>query len=150
MTTLKKFAVPAVIVALVVAVAITMFTGSESKRLVAHFPRTISVYEGSEVRVLGVPIGHVETVEPSGTDVVVTMAYDSDVDLPDRHAEHPDVAALVDRDGAREVRGQRPAVVGAEQGDRHRDDESHDDRGDGELLQRRHQPTCGTGGRFWM
>ena len=32
-----------------------MFTGSDSKRLVAHFPRTISVYEGSEVRVLGVP-----------------------------------------------------------------------------------------------
>ena len=42
----------------------------DSKRLVAHFPRTISVYEGSEVRVLGVPIGNVESVEPSGTDVV--------------------------------------------------------------------------------
>ena len=82
METLRKLAVPLVVIALVTAAAITMFTGSESKRLVAHFPRTISVYEGSEVRVLGVPIGNVESVVPSGTDVVVTMTYDSDVELP--------------------------------------------------------------------
>jgi virulence factor Mce-like protein len=78
----RKYAVPLVILALVAAAAITMFTGSDSKRVVAHFPRAISIYEGSEVRVLGVPIGNVETVEPSGTDVVVTMTYDSDVELP--------------------------------------------------------------------
>ena len=78
----RKYAVPLVILALVTAAAITMFTGSDSKRVVAHFPRAISIYEGSEVRVLGVPIGNVETVEPSGTDVVVTMTYDSDVELP--------------------------------------------------------------------
>ena len=82
METLRKLAVPLVVIALVTAAAITMFTGSDSKRLVAHFPRTISVYEGSEVRVLGVPIGAVESVEPSGTDVVVTMTYDSEVQLP--------------------------------------------------------------------
>ena len=82
METLRKLAVPLVVIALVTAAALTMFTGDDSKRLVAHFPRTISVYEGSEVRVLGVPIGAVESVEPSGTDVVVTMSYDSDVELP--------------------------------------------------------------------
>lgn len=82
MDLLRKLAVPLVIIALVAAAAVTMFTGPDSKRLVAHFPRTISIYEGSEVRVLGVPIGNVESVVPSGTDVVVTMAYDSDVELP--------------------------------------------------------------------
>src|SRR5687767_14780894 len=82
MDLLRKLAVPLVVIALVAAAAVTMFTGSDSKRLVAHFPRTISVYEGSEVRVLGVPIGNVESVVPSGTDVVVTMTYDSDVELP--------------------------------------------------------------------
>ncbi len=82
METLRKLAVPLVVIALVTAAAVTMFSGSDSKRLVAHFPRTISVYEGSEVRVLGVPIGAVESVEPSGTDVVVTMTYDSEVKLP--------------------------------------------------------------------
>ncbi|WP_457205956.1 MCE family protein [Nocardioides sp. P5_C9_2] len=82
MELVRKFAVPLVVLALVAAAAITMFTGSDSKRVVAHFPRAISIYEGSEVRVLGVPIGSVETVEPSGTDVVVTMTYDSEVELP--------------------------------------------------------------------
>lgn len=79
---LKRALVPAVLVALLVAAAFTMFRGEDTKTLTAHFPRTISIYEGSEVRVLGVPIGHVDTVTPSGTDVVVTMSYDSQVKIP--------------------------------------------------------------------
>ena len=82
MTTLKKFAVPAVIVALVVAVAITLFRPDDRRTLTAHFPRTISIYEGSDVRVLGVPIGQVDSVTPSGTDVVVTMSYDAETKIP--------------------------------------------------------------------
>ena len=34
------------------------------------------------MRVLGVPVGQVDTVTPSGTDVVVTMSYDADVKIP--------------------------------------------------------------------
>jgi phospholipid/cholesterol/gamma-HCH transport system substrate-binding protein len=78
----KKLIVPLVILALVVVAALTMFGGEEEKTLTAHFPRTISIYEGSDVRVLGVPIGRVETVTPSGTDVVVTMSYDASVKIP--------------------------------------------------------------------
>jgi phospholipid/cholesterol/gamma-HCH transport system substrate-binding protein len=81
--TLKRVAVPAVIVLLLVAAAFTMFRGDEAKTLTAHFPRTISIYEGSDVRVLGVPVGTVDKVTPSGTDVVVTMHYDADVQVPD-------------------------------------------------------------------
>ena len=81
--TVKRFAVPALIVALVAAAGVWMFTGGdESKKLVAHFPRTIAVYEGSDVRVLGVAIGKVDKITPSGTDVAVEMSYDADVDLP--------------------------------------------------------------------
>ena len=83
METMKKFLVPLVIAALVVAAALTMFGGgNEQKTLVAHFPRTISIYEGSEVRVLGVPVGEVASVVPSGTDVKVTMHYDPEVKVP--------------------------------------------------------------------
>jgi len=81
--TLKRVVVPAVIVLLLVAAAFTMFRGDEAKTLTAHFPRTISIYEGSDVRVLGVPVGTVDKVTPSGTDVVVTMHYDADVQVPD-------------------------------------------------------------------
>ena len=34
------------------------------------------------MRILGVPVGKVETVTPSGTDVVVTMSYDAEFDVP--------------------------------------------------------------------
>lgn len=82
MDTLRKVAVPVVVVALLLAAAVTMFGGEKRKTLVAHFPRVISVYEGSDVRVLGVSIGEVVEVRPSGTDVVVTMEYDADTRLP--------------------------------------------------------------------
>jgi len=79
---LRKFIVPAIVVALVLATALTLFRGEDRKTLTAHFPRTISIYEGSDVRVLGVPIGQVDTVTPSGTDVVVTMSYDAEAKIP--------------------------------------------------------------------
>ena len=79
---MKKFLIPGVIALLVLATALVMFSGSDRKTLVAHFPRTISVYEGSDVRVLGVGVGTVDKVEPSGTDVVVTMSYPADVKVP--------------------------------------------------------------------
>ena len=82
MSMLKRVAVPAVILALVAAAALTMFHGGDQKTLVAHFPRTISIYEGSDVRILGVPVGKVDKVTPSGTDVVVQMSYDPDIKIP--------------------------------------------------------------------
>lgn len=78
----KRAVVPVVIVALLAAAAFTMFRSGEARTLTAHFPRTVSIYEGSDVRVLGVPVGTVDKVTPSGTDVVVTMTYDADVDVP--------------------------------------------------------------------
>lgn len=79
---MKKFIVPGLILALLVAAAFTMFGGEGRKTLTALFPRTIAIYEGSDVRVLGVRVGTVDTVTPSGTDVVVTMSYDESVKLP--------------------------------------------------------------------
>ena len=82
MAMLKRLIIPAVVVALLAAAAWTMLGGQEEKTITAHFPRTVSLYEGSDVRVLGVPIGTVDTVTPSGTDVVVTMSYDAEVEVP--------------------------------------------------------------------
>ncbi len=79
----KLVVVPAIVVALLVAAAFTFLGGEERKTLTAHFPRTISIYEGSDVRVLGVPVGTVDTVTPSGTDVTVTMSYDAGVKVPE-------------------------------------------------------------------
>ena len=82
MDLVKRLLVPLVVLAFVVASAVSFLGGDTAKTVVAHFPRTISVYEGSDVRVLGVPVGTVTRVEPTGTDVTVTMTYDDEVKLP--------------------------------------------------------------------
>lgn len=80
----KKLLIPGVIVALLAAFVFTILTGGdEPKHLTASFPRTVSLYVGSDVRVLGVPIGTVESVTPQATEVKVTMSYDADVSIPD-------------------------------------------------------------------
>jgi phospholipid/cholesterol/gamma-HCH transport system substrate-binding protein len=82
MDILRKIAIPLVVVALLAAAAVTMLGGEDRKQLTASFPRTVSVYEGSEVRVLGVPVGQIDSVEPEGTKVKVTMSYDAEVQVP--------------------------------------------------------------------
>lgn len=71
------------VLALVVGAALVVFSGDDSKRLTAQFPRTVSLYAGSDVRVLGVKIGTVDSVTPAGTEVRVEMSYDAQYDLPD-------------------------------------------------------------------
>ena len=88
MPTWTKLVAPLVVAALVVAGLVAFVLGGHDTRtLTAEFPRAVSLYEGSDVRVLGVPVGQVDSVTPSGTHVVVTMHYDADVRLPaDAHA----------------------------------------------------------------
>jgi phospholipid/cholesterol/gamma-HCH transport system substrate-binding protein len=77
-----RWLVPGLIAILVVTAGISMLTGGGERTLVAHFPRTVSIYVGSDVRVLGVPVGKVDSVTPNGTDVKVTMHYSDNVQVP--------------------------------------------------------------------
>src|SRR5690349_9033666 len=77
----KALALFAVIVA-IIALVIVALPGQNKKYLTASFPRTVSLYEGSDVRILGVPVGKVESVVPSGTDVTVKMWYDAKYNVP--------------------------------------------------------------------
>jgi hypothetical protein len=81
------------------------------------------------------------------------------VDVADRDAEHLDLTALVDRDGAREVSGQLVGVVATHHREPRRHDQREDGQGQDQPLGRAHlaaHPTppplarSGTGGRFWM
>jgi phospholipid/cholesterol/gamma-HCH transport system substrate-binding protein len=54
----------------------------ETKTVTAHFPRAVSVYKGTDVRVVGVNVGRVTAVIPEGNSVRVEMEYDASVDIP--------------------------------------------------------------------
>ena len=77
----------AVVVGLVVGVlllgtVITMTAGGETRTATAHFSRAVSLFEGSEVRILGVPVGEVTAVVPEGETIRVDMEYDAQYDVP--------------------------------------------------------------------
>ncbi len=84
MRNVQRAAVPLVLTILVVAAFLVTFTGGEGdKKVTAFFPRTVSLYEGSDVRVLGVPVGRVESITPEGDRVRVEMSYDREVEIPE-------------------------------------------------------------------
>ncbi|GAA2755068.1 MCE family protein [Actinopolymorpha rutila] len=74
----------AVVLALAAVAGVTYAVWPEAPRrhLVAHFPRTVGLYAGSDVRILGVPVGRVDQVRPEGTAVRVEMSYDAKQKVP--------------------------------------------------------------------
>jgi virulence factor Mce-like protein len=72
-----------VVAALVVALLVVFWPGSDKKTLTADFPRTVSLYQGSDVKILGVAVGKVDEVTPSGTTVKVKITYDSKYKVPE-------------------------------------------------------------------
>ncbi len=62
-----------------------LFTRGEddtTRRVTAHFPRAVSVYVGTDVRILGVNVGRVTAVVPEGNSVRVEMEYDGEHPVP--------------------------------------------------------------------
>ena len=64
------------------AAGLVSLTGGGGLRITAYFSRTIGVYAGSDLRILGVKEGTVESVTPDGTQVRVVLSVDSGISLP--------------------------------------------------------------------
>ena len=71
-----------IVVALLAAALALFWPGADKKTVTADFPRAVSLYEGSDVKILGVSVGKVDKVVPAGTKVRVTMTYDSKYKVP--------------------------------------------------------------------
>lgn len=57
-------------------------TGGGSYKVTAWFTSAISLYPDSQVRVLGLPAGHVDSIKVEGTRVRVIMSIPNDIPLP--------------------------------------------------------------------
>jgi phospholipid/cholesterol/gamma-HCH transport system substrate-binding protein len=74
---------------LVVAVGWTVLRPAGQYRVTAWFDQTVGLYEGSDVRILGIDVGEITEVTPLGDRVRVGMLIDDDYDIP------ADAAAVV-------------------------------------------------------
>ncbi|MGH3727222.1 MAG: MCE family protein [Micromonosporaceae bacterium] len=75
----------AIVVALVVAVvaSIALWQLKQAERTVtAHFTRTVGIYPGNDVRIMGVKVGEITEVVPEGRSVRVTMSYSAEYRVP--------------------------------------------------------------------
>jgi phospholipid/cholesterol/gamma-HCH transport system substrate-binding protein len=75
----------ALIVTLVVLLAVGVFLVWPSRagqKLTAYFTSAVGLYPGDEVRVVGVPVGKIDAIEPRASDVKITMTIDGDVKVP--------------------------------------------------------------------
>lgn len=70
---------------LVVALAVAVYVVWPSRtptKITAYFTSAVGLYPGDEVRVVGVPVGKIDTIEPRAEDVKVTMSLDNGVQVP--------------------------------------------------------------------
>jgi phospholipid/cholesterol/gamma-HCH transport system substrate-binding protein len=79
-------AVAAVVLALAlvgvgIGLALTQF-GSSEKHLTAYFRKTIGLYNGNAVDIMGVQVGHIDSLTDEGDSVRVDISYDGQYKLP--------------------------------------------------------------------
>ncbi|MCV7230778.1 MCE family protein [Mycolicibacterium komossense] len=75
----------ALVTALVVALAVGAFVlwpGRGTHKVIGLFTTAIGLYPGDDVRVVGVPVGKIDSIEPRANDVKITMSINDDVKLP--------------------------------------------------------------------
>jgi virulence factor Mce-like protein len=64
------------------AVAAGFGGGGGTRHLTAYFTRTIGLYKGNDVRILGVRVGQIDNITVVGTQVKVDLSYDGSYRLP--------------------------------------------------------------------
>jgi phospholipid/cholesterol/gamma-HCH transport system substrate-binding protein len=62
--------------------AYLVWPGQSGNKIVGYFTSAVGLYPGDQVRVVGVPVGKIESIEPRAEDVKVTMSVDRAVKVP--------------------------------------------------------------------
>jgi phospholipid/cholesterol/gamma-HCH transport system substrate-binding protein len=71
-----------VLALIVVGVVLLSSGGGKTKHITAYFTRTVGLYTGNDVRIMGVKVGTIDSITPAGPRVKVVMSYDADDKVP--------------------------------------------------------------------
>lgn len=73
----------AVLVATLVIGAFLVWPSRTSHKIVGYFESAVGIYPGDQVRIVGVPVGTIDSIEPRATDVKITMSVQDGVQVPE-------------------------------------------------------------------
>ena len=77
-----RYATVIALVAVLVGGTYVLSSTGNSRNVVGYFTSAVGLYPGDQVRILGVPVGQVDTIEPRPNDVKITMSVSKDVKIP--------------------------------------------------------------------
>jgi phospholipid/cholesterol/gamma-HCH transport system substrate-binding protein len=73
----------AVLLAVFLAVgAYLVWPGRTGNTIVGYFTSAVGLYPGDQIRIVGVPVGKIDSIEPRAEDVKITMSVDHGVKVP--------------------------------------------------------------------
>lgn len=71
-----------VLVAMLAAGIYLVWPATRGHTIVAYFPSAVGLYPADDVRVAGVPVGRIDSIEPRADDVKVTMTINPGIKIP--------------------------------------------------------------------
>jgi phospholipid/cholesterol/gamma-HCH transport system substrate-binding protein len=79
---LRNVTIIALAAVLIGGVYVLFASGGSGRKVVGYFTSAVGLYPGDQVRILGVPVGRVDAIEPRPSDVKITMSVSDDVKIP--------------------------------------------------------------------
>lgn len=77
-----RYSIIIALVAMLVGGVYVLTSQANNRTVIGYFASAVGLYPGDQVRVLGVPVGTIDTIEPRPTDVKITMSVSKDVKIP--------------------------------------------------------------------
>ena len=79
---LRNVTIIALVAVLIGGVYALSSSNGGGRKVVGYFTSAVGLYPGDQVRILGVPIGNIDSIEPRPSDVKITMSVSDDVKIP--------------------------------------------------------------------
>jgi phospholipid/cholesterol/gamma-HCH transport system substrate-binding protein len=80
--TLRNVTIVALVAVLVGGAYVLFSSAGNGRKIFGYFTSAVGLYPGDQVRILGVPVGRIDTIEPRPSDVKITMSVSGDVKIP--------------------------------------------------------------------
>lgn len=77
-----RFALAALLIGVLAVGVYQVWPSRTGPKLTAYFTNAVGLYPGDEVRIVGVPVGTIDSIEPRASDVKIEMTLDRGIKVP--------------------------------------------------------------------